>query len=155
MWYHPMTSPDPCWFGFVFCDGRLWILGESDWLVGYSDVGRRPVILWRTLVSAQRAWSCFLVYLSEGDRWAYKEQKQRSDKTFYTMTDLCKKGRTSVVSCWWKDCLISWLVYLTDRSWSEQEEQKERQRDEGEERRIKQRWKEKRCGGLSCVEGRR
>lgn len=44
--------------------------------------------------------------------------------------------------------LIGWLLYLTDRSWSEMKEQRERQRAQGDERRLKLRRKGKRNEGV-------
>lgn len=72
----PMTSPDPCWSDFVFCDGHLWIMGCSDWLNGHLAVWSSLVIFRRTFSLVQRAWGCggrFLIHLSEGECRAYEE----------------------------------------------------------------------------------
>lgn len=77
-----MSSPDPSWSSFAFCDG-CW----SVRLVGYFNISHGPVILRRSLASAWSAWSCFLgnrcfvlVSLGEGECRTYNEQKQSQPK---------------------------------------------------------------------------
>lgn len=110
------TSPDLCRSSFVFCDGRLWILGRSD-------------------LDGTGAHSCLLVCLTEGERWAYEEQKS---------------GQTTNLTPWVREGVCHRLMYL-----AAQEEQKERQRAEGEERRIKRRWNMKKSEEGRSEGGRR
>lgn len=173
-----MSSPDPSWSSFAFCDG-CW----SVRLVGYFNISHGPVILRRSLASAWSAWSCFLgnrcfvlVSLGEGECRTYNEQKQSQPKInwkcewrkenwkenwflirlfhLYKQPGASVFGITRDCNKYWQECLISW--YLTGRSWSEQEEQREKKGAEWqwEGRRKKQRWKWKMSEGVRSVEER-